>query len=103
MNGVVYTASPAAQEHFPSGSFQMKIFSALRTMDVCFFHGAFSLITLPQPLPSREGRSTGDLPSRRGEVLAISHQGGEKYKLCEEAHFEAPRVNLQATIPSIKS
>ncbi len=87
MNGVVYTASPAAQEHFPSGSFQMEILSALRTMDVCFFHGAFCLIT---PNPShREGVG---LPSREGE-----------YGRCERVHFEAPRVNLQATIPSIKS
>jgi hypothetical protein len=86
MNGVVYTASPAAQEHFPSGSFQMEIVSALRTRDVCFSHGAFCLITLPQPLPSREGRSTGDLPSREGrstgdlpsregKAWAISPQG----------------------------
>jgi hypothetical protein len=75
MNGVVYTASPAAQEHFPSGSFQMEIVSALRTMDLCFSHGSFSLITLPQPLPSREGRSTGDLPSREGKAWAISPQG----------------------------
>jgi hypothetical protein len=59
MNGVVYTASPAAQGHFPSGLLEMKIGPALRTMDVCLCHGAFGFTTPPQPFSSREGRGAG--------------------------------------------
>jgi hypothetical protein len=61
MNGVVHTASPAAQEHFPSGFLEIEMGSTLRTRNVCFFHGALCFITLPQPLPSREGRGAGTL------------------------------------------
>jgi len=45
MNGVVYTASPAAQEHFTSGFLEMETGSALRTRDICFSHSFFLMIT----------------------------------------------------------
>jgi hypothetical protein len=61
MNGIVYTASPAAKEHFTSGFLEIEMGSALRTRDICLSHGAFCFITLPQPLPSREGRGAGTL------------------------------------------
>lgn len=59
VNGVVYAASPAAQEHFTSGFLEMERGSALRTRDLCFSHSFFCFITLPQSLPSREGKSAG--------------------------------------------
>jgi hypothetical protein len=59
MNGVVDAASLAAQKHFPSGSLEIKIRSTLRAMDVCFCHISVLSLTLPQPLPSREGRGAG--------------------------------------------
>ena len=38
VDGVVGAASPAVQEHFPSGFLEMEVGSALRTRDGCFFH-----------------------------------------------------------------
>jgi len=77
VKGGVGAASPAAQEHFPSGFLEMERGSALRTRDGCFIHISFCFITLPQPLPSREGRRGCDLPSREGrrECDLLSRDG----------------------------
>lgn len=43
VNGIIHTASPAAQEHFTSGFLEMERGSALRTRDGCFFHRLFRM------------------------------------------------------------
>jgi len=45
VNGVVYAASPAAEEHFPSGFLETEVGSALRTRDVCFSHCLFRMMS----------------------------------------------------------
>jgi hypothetical protein len=55
MNGIVYTAGPAVQEHLPSGFLELKIGSTLRATDIGLFHSTFRLNTLPDSFRERRG------------------------------------------------
>jgi len=54
--------------------------------------------------PVKGGEKYWRSPIEGGEKYWRSPiKGGEENRRCERSHFEAPRVNLHATIPSIKS